>query len=42
MTREKLDGSYKRPAYFNEQYMQNLSCDYLIEFMKKFYDQYGD
>ncbi|CDW84922.1 UNKNOWN [Stylonychia lemnae] len=42
ITKEKLDGTYQRPAHLTKEYLANMRDEYLVEYIKKFYDIYGD
>lgn len=42
LTKEKIDGTYKRPKDITEQNLAIWREDYLVEFIKKYFDQYPD
>ncbi len=41
-TKEKMDGTYKRPPQATEEIINERLPDYLIEMTKKFYDERSD
>lgn len=40
MTKEKIDGTYKRPAEATKENIDKRSPDYFVEYIKRFYDKY--
>jgi hypothetical protein len=40
LTKEKIDGTYKRSKELNTDNHRPLLLDYVIEYMKKFWDKY--
>ena len=42
MTKEKLNGTFKRPPILTKEKLRELESDYMVEFIKKYYDEYPD
>jgi len=42
VTTEKVDGKYVQPRHFTPEYEENARKEYLIEFIKRYFDQYPD
>ena len=40
LTKEKRDGTYKRPAHMTHEYMHSIKPDYIVETIKNFCDEY--
>jgi hypothetical protein len=42
LTQEKIDGTYQRPAHVTKEFITRERVNYVIEFIKKYYDKYPD
>jgi hypothetical protein len=42
VTTEKVNGKYVQPKHFTPEYEEKARKEYLIEFIKKYFDQYPD
>lgn len=40
-TKEKEDGTYRRPAHLTPEYVKEGRSDYLVEYIKLYVDKYG-
>ncbi len=40
LTKEKIDGTYTRPKHVTEEFLRNTRPDYVVEFLKRYFDQY--
>lgn len=42
LTKEKINGTYRRPEHVTQAFLDSTRPDYVVEFLKRYFDKYPD